>query len=111
MEPVTLAVVTSACTVLAKEVAKGAASEAGKSLWNKISSRLFSNSKENPGSEEIPAKIALKLKDDEELLDELIKLLKSNSEAGSSSSIVQNTDKIININQPKIEKGGLNIEM
>lgn len=36
MDPITLAVVTSAVTTLASEVGKGIAGEAGKSAWGKI---------------------------------------------------------------------------
>ena len=38
MEPLTLATLTSAVTVLALEVGKGPAAEAGKSAWGKIKS-------------------------------------------------------------------------
>ena len=38
MEPLTLATLTAAVTVLATEVGKGAAAEAGKSAWGKIKS-------------------------------------------------------------------------
>lgn len=38
MEPLTLATLTGAVTVLASEVGKGIASEAGKSAWGRIKS-------------------------------------------------------------------------
>ena len=65
MDPVTLATITSAVTVLATECAKKAAAEAGKDLWAKIKSLLKWN--DEPPIATVPERIARELQSDPSL--------------------------------------------
>ena len=90
LDPITLATITSAVTLLGSEYAKGMASEAGKSTWLAIRS-IFSW-KSEPGLAEIPEKVAISLSDSPQLAIKIWELLKNNREAGVSGSIVGKID-------------------
>jgi len=94
MEPVILATLTSAVTVLASEVGKGIASEACKSAWGKIKS-LFNWSAE-PKEAELSAEIAKALQANEALAQQIVKLLQSQS-TGTASKLVEtiNAEKVV----------------
>jgi hypothetical protein len=85
MDPITLATVTSAVTLLASECGKGLASEGGKDLWKKIKSKLGWDS--DPSPEDIAPKIAGRLERDDALLTQIVGLLKAQP-AGTASQIV-----------------------
>jgi hypothetical protein len=74
IEPVTLATITSAVTVLASECGKGIASDAGKLVWNKIK-QLF-GWKADPAPSELAPAIAQKLQQEETLAEQIVRLLK-----------------------------------
>ncbi len=94
MEPVTLAMLTSAVTVLALEVGKGAASELGKSAWGKIKS-LFKWSAE-PAEADLSADIAKALEANEALARQVVEILQAQS-TGTASTLVGtiNADKVV----------------
>jgi len=73
MDPITLAAVTSAVTVLGTKVAEGAASEAGKTLWGGVK-ELF-GWKNEPASAEIAQCVAEHLQDYPEHASQVIQLL------------------------------------
>lgn len=75
VDPVILAVVTSALTQLASKAAEGSASEAGKDLWKAVMKRLGWST--DPSLENLSLNIAKRLKDDEELANDLTSLLKA----------------------------------
>jgi hypothetical protein len=62
VDPVTLAVLTSAVTTLATKAAEGFGEEAGKSLWEKVKGALGFAS--NPSIPELPIKVATQLERD-----------------------------------------------
>lgn len=85
MDPLTLATLTSAVTVLASEVGKGIASEAGKSAWAGIKS-LFKWSSE-PVEQDLPVNIARSLEANEALARQVVEILKS-QQTGTASTLV-----------------------
>ena len=87
MDPITLAIATSAASIVGHEYAKGFATEAGKASWAGIKA-LF-NWKEDPKPADVPKIVATELTARPELLEELIQLLKSDS-AGTAASVVNN---------------------
>lgn len=89
MEPITLAAVTSAVTVLASEVGKGMASEAGKSAWNKIKS-LFKWSAE-PNEADLSIAVAQALQTNEALSRQIVEILQAR-QAGTASALVGRID-------------------
>ncbi len=94
MEPLTLAVLTSAVTVLALDVGKGAASEAGKDVWNKIKS-LFKWSAE-PAEKDLSHDIAKMLATNEALARQVTEILQAQS-TGTASNLVGtiNAEKVV----------------
>ena len=94
MEPLTLATLTAAVTVLALEVGKGAAAEAGKSAWGKIKS-LFRWSAD-PAEKDLSADIAKVLAANEALARQVVEILQAQS-TGTASTLVGtiNADKVV----------------
>jgi hypothetical protein len=85
IDPITLATISSAVSVLGNEFLKGAAGEAGKSAWEKIKALL--HWKSDPKVEEIPKQVATALTESPELAAEIVKLLKA-AETGGASAMV-----------------------
>ena len=83
MDPITLATVTSAVSVLGMECAKGMAGVAGKDLWDKIKSRLGFQGE--PKTSELAQSVASRLASDEKLAAEIVALLKEHAGTGSSA--------------------------
>jgi hypothetical protein len=79
MDPITIAAVTSAVTVLGTKVAEGAASEAGKTLWGSIKG-LFGWTSEPPLAE-IAMRAAECLRDHPEHAAQVIQLLQQDKGA------------------------------
>jgi hypothetical protein len=105
MDPVILATVTSAITLVATEVTKGAASEAGKALWTKIKG-MFGWSTD-PSPPDLAADIARKLANDAELTKKIVELLKAQPENDQrASSLVRNIDAEKVVVAGKIEVSG-----
>lgn len=75
IEPISLATITAALTVLGTEIAKGTASEVGKDLWLKTKG-LFGWAGEL-STNELPEKIANRLLNDDELFAKVVALLQS----------------------------------
>ena len=91
MDPIALATITSALTLIASEVAKGAASEAGKGLWAQIKSMLGLSHEPKP--ENLAPEIAGRLAADSELAKKIVQLLQANPEsARQASTLVQRID-------------------
>jgi len=86
LDPVTIAILTSAVSVLGSEYTKGVASEAGKSTWSGVKS-IFSWAKD-PAPADIPEQVATALLDSPQLAHGLWELLKNNQGAGISASMV-----------------------
>lgn len=103
MDPVTLASITSALTVLGTECGKGVASNAGKDLWNRVKAMM--NWKKEPDLQELPATIAEQLRNDRNLASNVIKLLQKNQLAGTASTLVRNIDaeKVIVIQNMQVD--------
>jgi hypothetical protein len=96
MDPITLATVTAAVSVLGAEVAKGFASNAGKDLWSKVKSAL--GWKSEPPPEEMAPTIAKTLQADAAIALKLIELLKQSSPNETfANSLVQSVsaEKVI----------------
>ncbi|MFY9558776.1 MAG: hypothetical protein WAQ52_00945 [Terriglobales bacterium] len=85
IDPVTIATITAAVSVLGNEYIKGVAGEAGKTSWNAIKS-LF-GWKADPQPEEIAPKVSSALVSSPELAEKLVKLLKDH-ETGMASAMV-----------------------
>ncbi len=94
MEPLTLATLTAAVTVLALEVGKGAAAEAGKSAWSAIKS-LFKWSADPPEAD-LSADIAKALQANEALARQVVEILQT-QQTGTASTLVGtiNADKVV----------------
>jgi hypothetical protein len=91
MDPIILATVTSALTLVATEVTKGAAGEAGKGLWSKIKSVLGWT--QDPSSSELASVIARKLASDPEAAKKIIALLQANPDSSpQASNLVHSID-------------------
>jgi hypothetical protein len=84
MDPITLATISSAVSVLAMECAKGIASATGKDLWGKIKS-LFGWQTEPPPSE-LAESIASELQKDPKRAAQILTLLKQTANTGSFSA-------------------------
>lgn len=95
MDPVTLATVTAAVTVLATECSKGFASQAGKDLWVKIK-RLF-NWKADPPQFELPVHIAKHLLENQQHLRQVVQLLQADGASGTAHTLVSSitADKVV----------------
>ena len=108
MDPIVLATVTSALTLLGTEFAKDVASEAGKSTWAKIRGLL--GWKSDPPAEDLAATLAGRLQEDPKLTSQLVRLLQESKDAGTAASLVGqiNADKVIVIGEVR---GNSDIEM
>ncbi len=73
IDPISLAAVTAAVTLLAAECVKGAASAAGKDAWSKIKS-LFGWTAE-PAARDVARAVAERLQRDESLIQQVVRLL------------------------------------
>ena len=73
MDPISLATATSALTVLGTEVAKGAASAAGKSAWEKVKGLLHWSTE--PGPPDLAHALASALHTKPELLPQVLEIL------------------------------------
>lgn len=91
MEPVTLATVTAALTLLGTECAKGIASQVGKDIWTKAKN-LFGWTEE-PKPAELPQTIATRLQNDDVLSSQIIKLLQ---EAKNTDASMQMIGSLVN---------------
>lgn len=85
MDPTAIAALTAALTALATEVAKGAASQAGKDAWGKIKQLL--GSKPQAALDQAQALVTERLESDPKIVRELLDLLKS-SQSASVSQLV-----------------------
>ena len=85
MEPLILATLTSAVTVLASEVGQGIASAAGKSAWGRIKA-LFKWPAE-PAEPDLSAEIAKSLAANEALARQVVEILQAQS-TGTASKLV-----------------------
>jgi hypothetical protein len=91
MDPIVLATLTSALTLISTEVGKGVASEAGKDLWTQIKS-MFGWVKE-PKAADLAREIASQLENDKELASKVLELLQMQPENHrEASAFVQNID-------------------
>jgi hypothetical protein len=88
MDPVTLATITSGVTVLASEVVKGAAGEAGKELWRKIKS-LF-KWKDEPPLADLAKNIAEELQKDPRVASQIVELLRTDAKLENAGVLVSN---------------------
>jgi hypothetical protein len=97
IDPLNLAVITSAVSVLGVEYAKGIATEAGKSSWEKIK-QLF-GWVEDPHPAEIPQRAAAALVDSPELAKSILGLLKRDTGSGGTAAMVGHitAEKVINV--------------
>ena len=85
IDTVTLAMITSAVSVLGNEFVKGVATEAGKSSWAAIKALFGWTS--DPAPADIPHKVASALITSPEITEKLLGLLKDNP-AGTATAIV-----------------------
>jgi hypothetical protein len=88
MDPVALATVTSAVTMLASEAGKGLAGDAGKDLWGRVRSVL--GWKEDPPMQDVAPKVAARLQGDEQAAREIVQLLQGHSSSSGAAAIVGN---------------------
>jgi hypothetical protein len=86
MDPITLATITSGVTVLATEVSKSVAGEAGKDLWKRVKSTL--GWKADKPAEEIAPAVAQLLQNNDALAKQIVELLQQTPSAGSASLLV-----------------------
>lgn len=105
MDPVILATITSALTLIATEAAKGAANEAGIALWARIKSMM--GWVQEPRLPDVAPEIARKLLTDSELATKILELLQSHPEGSrQASTLVQSIDAEKVIRAEKFEVKG-----
>mgnify|MGYP005635612045 FL=1 len=110
MDPITLATVTAALTVLATECSKGAAKEVGEDLWTKAKSLL--GWKKQPATTDLASAIAEKLHSDQDLMREMVKLLQQTNSVENVSALVQNVSaKKLVIIKDQTVNGDFNLKM
>jgi len=85
IDPVVLASVTSAVSLLGHEFLKGIGGEAGKSTWAEIKHLL--GWKTDPAAEEIPTKVATALMESPDLVERIVSLLKERN-TGNPTAMV-----------------------
>lgn len=85
MDPIALATVTSAITVLVTEFARGAVSEAGKDTWAKIKS-LF-GWKRDPEPGVLAPAVAQRLHNDPELVRQVLAVLREHAPETASALV------------------------
>jgi hypothetical protein len=85
VDPVVLATITSAVSVLGNDYLKGVASEAGKTSWTHI--RALLGWKSDPAPAEIPEKVANALTESPDMVEKVLALLKNNH-AGTATAMV-----------------------
>lgn len=76
LDPVSLALTTTAVTALASKVYDGAAGAAGEALWQRLTALLGIDAKTEPA--ELPEAIEAALKRQEAKLDDVVRLLREN---------------------------------
>jgi hypothetical protein len=86
VDPISLATVTAALTVLATDAIKGVASSAGKDIWGKVKT-LF-GWKAEPNLNDLAVAIASRLEKDETLLTQIVTLLKSVGPTESTAAAI-----------------------
>jgi hypothetical protein len=89
LDPVALSSITAAVSVLGNELAKGVASEAGKTTWAGIK-RLFGWTSD-PLPHEIPAEIAKAAEASPDVVEKLLKLLKQD-QTGTPSELIRHLE-------------------
>ncbi len=98
MDPITLATVTSAVTLLATECGKGLASEAGKATWSKIRSLLgWQDEPTEKTEKEFAPAVARRLEKDEVVVRQIVALLQEQPAVGTASALVGSiqADKVV----------------
>lgn len=85
-DPITLATITAAVSVLGNEYAKGIATEAGKNTWQRIST-LFGWSPDSEMSG-VANQAAVKMTASPELAQQVWELLNSNKANGTAATMV-----------------------
>lgn len=103
MDPITLATLTAAATVLGTECLKGFAGEAGKSVWGKVKKLLGWASDPQPA--EIAKGVAERLQADPALGKELLSLLHALPQDHASAALVGHIDA----NKVQVVGGDVNI--
>jgi hypothetical protein len=94
MDPITLATITSAVTVLATEAGKASASEAGKSAWAGIKRALgWTTQGQEPKPTDLPMAVATRLRDEPDLAKLVLQLLQATpAEVSASRALVERID-------------------
>jgi hypothetical protein len=110
MDPVALATITSAVSVLATESAKGLAGQAGKDTWARIKSVL--GWKDDPAPEKLAPAVAERLANDDDAARAVVMLLRENASVGSAAAIVGNinAERVVVIKDQTVT-GDFNIQM
>jgi hypothetical protein len=85
IDPVALATISSAVSILGTEYLKGLASEGGKTSWTRIKALLGWTS--DPSPAEIPEKVANAITESPAIAEKLLLLLK-NAHAGTATAMV-----------------------
>lgn len=91
MDPVSLATVTAALTVLATECTKGVAGNAGNEVWQCAKSLMGWTS--DPSPADLAISIASKLNSDDRLAVQIVDLLKSTTDHEDSAATLVNNVK------------------
>ncbi|RYZ10573.1 MAG: hypothetical protein EOO70_10315 [Myxococcaceae bacterium] len=94
MNPIALATVTSAVTLLATEAAKAVATQAAKDAWERVKAHLGFDAE--PSAPEVPALTATALQERPELLPELQRIVaESGSQAAGQLVGTVNAEKVV----------------
>ena len=106
MDSVTLATITASLTLLGTEVAKGAASKAGKDLWQRIKSLIgFAT---DPPQDALAKSLAEKLTQlPDERLKEILEQLKKSETASGSLVGHLNAENVVVAERIDIQKGSI----
>ncbi|HEV8605341.1 MAG TPA: hypothetical protein VGQ99_08250 [Tepidisphaeraceae bacterium] len=107
MDPITLAVITSAITTLAAEAAKSVASEAGKDLWTKVKS-LLGWSKE-PALDIVALEAAKRLNADNALAKQVLVLLQQQPSMAASAIVKNINAQNVTVAERIVVKGNFQV--
>jgi hypothetical protein len=94
VDPVTLAIVTSAVTQFSTEFSKGMIGEAGKSTWKKLCSILGWDHESPPAADKLPASVATTLANAPEKVTEVQEELSQNPATGIAGQVIVHAKNI-----------------
>lgn len=111
MDPITLATITSAVTVVATEAGKGVMAGVGQDVWARIKGVL--GLQKDPPPAELAPTIATRLEHDDEAAREVLRLLREHADASPKAAAIVgqiNAEKVVIIPNQTVH-GDFNLQL